>query len=378
MNRQTHSSRASILAPVFGEVLEGRGSEWTAILETGCDEDMKRRESPSVRLIIANPNGHRAQYLEVLLRLLPNSVRAPVPPPLRTLCWTHNSLFFLTLDDHSLAFLATAALRSALGRRTAALFLRPAECFRPGRWKYQLKRLLFRAVSKMPGVVILTILPFSVEPRFAEVATGWIDDPQFWDMSVFDVPQTESADQITERVEETAAGRAVVLALGGQNRIKGFDFFSRLWCGSARIREKFLFCAAGAVAPEEEAAKGRFCKAGGLVIDRRLENEELLRLYEHANAVWSCYAPDYDQASGIFGRAVQFGVPSLVRSGSFLEKLASEHDHRHLAMPFDDLETAGARLLSWRPEKRQAGDAQARAETMRERSIDILRRALYE
>ena len=52
-----------------------------------------------------------------------------------------------------------------------------------------------------------------------------------------------------------------------------------------------------------------------------LTDDEVLSLYGVADLAWSFY-PQRDQASGIFGRAVQAGVVPLVRSGSFLESYA--------------------------------------------------------
>jgi hypothetical protein len=217
-----------------------------------------------------------------------------------------------------------------------------------------------------------TIIPFSVDPRFAQVATDWIDDPQLWDLSVIEFSPTPSAGELSKRVRDSAGGREVVLALGGQSRTKGFDFFSRLWCSSKDIREKFLLCAAGAVAPESEAAKEKMLAAGGLVIDKRLETSESLNLYKYASLVWSCYARNYNQGSGVFSRAVQFGVPTIIRSGSYLEKLAAEYNHPYLEVPFDDLEQTMALLLGWHFEHREPVSIRERVNASRERTKKIL------
>jgi hypothetical protein len=67
--------------------------------------------------------------MELFSRVLPNAVRASVPPPLYSLCWKRAPLLFLTLEDRPLAFVAAAVLRLALGREAVALLLRPGDCF---------------------------------------------------------------------------------------------------------------------------------------------------------------------------------------------------------------------------------------------------------
>ena len=36
--------------------------------------------------------------------------------------------------------------------------------------------------------------------------------------------------------------------------------------------------------------------------------------------IWCCYSPEYDQASGVFGRAVQYGCIPIVREHSVIHK----------------------------------------------------------
>jgi hypothetical protein len=50
-------------------------------------------------------------------------------------------------------------------------------------------------------------------------------------------------------------------------------------------------------------------------------------------------------ASGIFGRAVQYGTPAIVRAGSYLEKLSAELDHPAILIGWNDIAGA-ARLLA--------------------------------
>src|ERR1700685_4165033 len=51
---------------------------------------------------------------------------------------------------------------------------------------------------------------------------------------------------------------------------------------------------------------------------------------QSADLVWSCYAPDYNQSSGIHGRAVQLGIPVVVRRGSYIDALGKSLSHPSL------------------------------------------------
>jgi hypothetical protein len=228
----------------------------------------------------------------------------------------------------------------------------------------------------LPNVRIISILPFSLEPRIARVANAWIYDPQLWDLSYFALPNSERFSRLTGEIALAAKGRPVVLALGAQNRIKGFEFFAQLWCGQAAIREKFLFLAAGKVAPECVSFALELADAGGFVMDRHIEDDEFLSLYRCADVVWSCYAPIYDQASGIFGRAVQLGVPAVVRERSFLDRQARELEHPTLGLQFGDATAAVNRLQSWAPSRPSAADLCMRVARMRELSEAVIGEAI--
>ena len=75
---------------------------------------------------------------------------------------------------------------------------------------------------------------------------------------------------------------------------------------------------------------------GAMVVDRHLSDPELESLYGVADMIWACYRPDYDQASGVFGRAFQTGKPSLVRSGSVIEQYADYVGAKVLAIDYGD------------------------------------------
>jgi hypothetical protein len=272
--------------------------------------------------------------------------------------------------------LLRAILRSLRGQRTIGLFFRPGSCFIDGSPKSALRRLLFRLVAHLPNIYILSIVPFDLSPKFSSVATNWIYDPQLWDLSYLEVPTLHGTAALGALLLEVAKHRRIIVALGGQNRSKGFDYMVDLWEASGELREEYLFVASGEVAPQSRDAADRFQRAGGLLIDRRIQNEELFYLYRKAHAVWNCYAPDYNQSSGIHGRAVQLGVPAIVRAGSYLESLGEMLPHPTLALPFSRTSEAITLLLDWNPVPPDGALTEALVRRMRDHSISVLAHAI--
>jgi hypothetical protein len=75
-----------------------------------------------------------------------------------------------------------------------------------------------------------------------------------------------------------------------------------------------------------------------------------MSLFRAADAAWCCYPPERDLSSGIFGRAVQFGIAPIVRQGSVLGVLAADVPNA-ISLRYGDAVAARAALLA-RPKRR--------------------------
>lgn len=284
--------------------------------------------APLVHICVTT--GHQPSYQAVFVRLLDGR---PSTGRLRgAIFWQlvrAEQVFFCTIDTDYPAFIAVAVLRALRGRRTTGLFLRPMQCFRTERpIVYSAKRLAFRVLRHLPRLRLLSIIPFPVEPRLAQVCHDWIHDPQLWDLWLDGPPNLPETD-LSRRVVKAAGGRKVMIFIGAGNRIKGFDgFVAQALARSGSV----LSVVAGRVAPDYAAEAQLLAAAGMIVEDRFVTDEEILSLYKIADRAWCRYAPDYDQASGIFGRAVQTGVIPIVREGSVV---ASTHDMLTKSTPRD-------------------------------------------
>lgn len=263
---------------------------------------------------VTNHSGHRGSYQDLFCKLL--ALRPSTGSAWRKI---HSlviapHVLFATLDGEEFAYATIGLVRAMLGRSTVGLFLRPQGCFKKTA-KGAVKGRLFRLLKRVKAVHTLTILPFEIDQRYAEVADNWIYDPQLWDLSVDGLPLLPETD-LSRRVEALRDGRKVMIFIGGANLRKGFDGF----VAQAEAQSESLLCvSAGQVSPECKRHAERLVALGMIVEDRFVTDNELLSLYKVADLAWCCYAPEYDQSSGVFGRAVQSRCGAIIRNGSQLE-----------------------------------------------------------
>jgi hypothetical protein len=219
----------------------------------------------------------------------------------------------------------------------------------------------------------MTILPFSVEPCFAEIADGWIYDPQLWDLDDDAWQRVARGERaLSKGIRKVAGDRRVCVAIGRQDSGKGFDRFVELYLRNHPLRQSMLFAYGGSVAEAVMPFVELFEQAGGYSQNRFVTDDELLDLYSSSDMVWCAYNPDYDQASGILGRAIQLGLPVIVRRDSFVHRMCQIENIPHLDIDSD---------VDWRKfetvaEKQSFEAATSRANTMRLESLRRLNQAL--
>jgi hypothetical protein len=326
-----------------------------------------------VQLISVGDAGHRREYVAQLLAEF-HKLGIGATITARADILHRGPLLFMAIEDHPQVFVSVAALRSALGLRTVGLMFRPGQCFTPGSARHAVKRLVFRVLSRLPGTAVLTLLPHDIDQRFSTISTGWIYDPQLWDFATYPHRQDSELTDLHREIRERARERRIVVALGDQHRSKGFEFLSQL---ATRLpRDRVLLVAAGRVAPTLEQTARLFVEHGGMLCNRLLTDHEFLGMYAIADFVWCCYAPEYDQASGIFGRAFQFGVPAIVRARSYLVDLALRLGHPTIAIDPSCLGD-GAEVLAAALERSAPRNQPGHIESLRRISLGSLVDALH-
>ncbi|MBX9767011.1 MAG: hypothetical protein K2X47_07055 [Bdellovibrionales bacterium] len=263
--------------------------------------------------------GHRPSYFEVFKRELGfTTAWGPFFKNLGSLISTPR-LLSLTIDDYLISFATLSFLRAAMGKPTLGVSLRIENMFQHLTLKRWGKRLIYRLLLKTPGVTVCSLKPFFLEPRLSTVARAWIYDPQWWDLLVAPVPVKNPSSEIQHQLEALANSSTTLVVLPGhQSLIKGLEIFTQF----AKKNPQFTCVCIGPNSDIPETFWKEFNAAGGKQILTNLSEEDLAWIYKKADVIWACYRTDYDQSSGIFGRALQRGKKVAIRSQSFLHHFA--------------------------------------------------------
>lgn len=280
-------------------------------------------------------DGHRSSYLAFAIGLL-GGHRVSESELFRH----KGPVLFLMVEDHFGLYVLASLFRALLGRRTVGLLFRPGPAVHGQSLRLKVKRYALRLLRKVPAVRTLSIVPMPLAPQIETIADGWIHDFQLWDLS--DTQRQSIADLRSEHPTGNpdamalltasrthACGRPLLVALGMQNRAKGIQLLA------ASMRQGgttgWAVMVAGRFDAASASTKTELESMGALVMDRHLSDHEIEAAYAAATAVWCLYDPSYDQASGILGRAVQLGLPAVVRRGSFSDALCRQEMMPHVA-----------------------------------------------
>lgn len=290
---------------------------------------------------MASKGGHREDYQRVLSEVLDleSSVGRVSARNFMALVRAR-SLLFGTLDDDVRGFVLIALARMIVGKKTAALFLRPQSCFSPSGLQAKVKHSIFRFFARSRFVAVSTILPFDVEPHYQQVAKYGLADPQLWDRNV--LPFAPSAG-FAQELKEIAGDRKIMAFIGTASPFKGVAQICEMmaeptWDHSVCV----MF--AGHVPDAALPLIKRAEQLGAVVFPRFVSSQELDAIYAVADLIWAGYQPGYDQASGNFGRALQLGKIPVVREGTLIARLARLIEYPVVTVDFDNLHPAISRI----------------------------------
>lgn len=268
-------------------------------------------------------SGHRGEYLARVQQLFP-TIRAAHTYQLLT----PKPLLFLMIEDNFLLFLLTALLRAVLGNRTVGFLFRPLPAANGTNSRLTIKRYCLALLRRIDAIHVLSIIPTPLAPQITPLCDGWIYDLQYWDL-----------DRAVKEPKQKKSARTIT-AIGQQTRSKGFETLAKTVFRS----EQYKFRSAGAIDADLNESKALLEAAGGTIIDEYLKPTTLIEEYLNADIIWCAYAPDYDQSSGILGRAMQLGKDVIVREGSTSHRFCVAHGMTHLAIT--DAQDARAQLTN--------------------------------
>lgn len=292
--------------------------------------------------------GHRSAYVELMSKMFDmEGLIGPVTSEVHEQLVMAPRLLFATFDDAPAVYAKVALRRRMSGLRTVGLVLRPQDCFQPRTLRTFARRRAFELLRSLKGLTLASATPFSIRPEYARIAHLGLCDPQYWDLYVDGDRAAPGTSALSASILKQAQGRPIVMLMGALSAAKGIETLTATLKRAPDLSSAAFFVAAGRGLPGAEDILADFRAAGGHLFDQFLTDEEIVSLYGISDAIWACYAPSYNQTSGIFGRAMQFGVPAIVRSGSLIAEFARGLRLPVIGVDFDrpDLLVAALRSL---------------------------------
>lgn len=274
-------------------------------------------------------SGHRKEYIE-FTQLQLNGVRVNLLKG----AFSRKPLFFLMIEELFFIYCVIAFLRSIFRLKTVGLVFRAKECAISNLLKHKVKRNLLSFFKNNKYIHSLSIIPFFVNKEIEKFCDDWIYDFQFSDIDfLYTLTDPIEVENFSHDIINKAGGRIIVSAIGKQDNSKGFDRFIQTYIASSEIQSNYAFVSGGKIAGISEALINEFENSGGIIINRRINDSELVALYEVSDYIWCCYSPSYDQSSGVLGRAIQFRKGVIVRNGSVAESISCNLGAHYFVMP---------------------------------------------
>jgi hypothetical protein len=281
-----------------------------------------RARPRKITIIEPRLSGHGAHQLAAIRGLLSDhDIDADHQTSLSRHVFTRNPLLIPSVDGLLLAFLIVASIRTLFLQRTVAIWHRPKTSTRGRGLKQYAKYCGARLINLVPLAALISVQKLQLQPEIAKLCKDWIYQPEWYRPSVVSEHQDE-ARIFTELIRQHANGRPIIIYLGEITDEKGFEFFTDLLVEDIVNCAAFAFVAAGKVSEKSAHAVHRFIKGGGLLVDRYISDSEFLVGIDVADWVWTCYRSDNDQNSGVFAAAYLAGARVIVRSNSYIARVA--------------------------------------------------------
>lgn len=288
-------------------------------------------------------DGHRLNYAMTIGGILgcPVLIGLTAGHLLRAFATRH--LVLSTFESSPKIYLALVMLRALTFRRSTAIVTRH-HVSHGGRplWS-RIRKLSYKLVATLGRTQLLTITPPDHHAP-GDAPMTFIEDLEFWDLGP-EVLMQPVVTPLSERAVAVAAGRTIILATGTLEVSKGLAFLDEILASHPELRDRFAIVCAGLVMEPSRAPLANLARTADLWEDRYLTDEEIFSLYHIASGVWCCYHPSYDVSSGVFGRSIQFGRVSIVRSGSIIARLQAQLG-QGVSLSYGDTAAAARQLLA--------------------------------
>jgi hypothetical protein len=296
---------------------------------------------PKITIIEPHLSGHGADQLAAIRSLLSDhDIDADHQISLWRHVFTRNPLLIPSVDGSLLSFLIVASIRTLFLQRTVAIWHRPKTSTHGRGLKQYAKYYGARLINLVPLVALISVQKPQLQPEIAKICKDWIYQIAQWYRPSVVSKHPDESRIFTELIREHANGRPIIIYLGEITAEKGFEFFTDLLVEDRFNCAEFAFVTAGKVSQKDAHTVHRFIKGGGLLVDRYISDTEFSVGIDVADWVWSCYRPDNDQNSGIFGVAYLAGARVILRSGSYIARVALDLQYPTVQVQYADAKGA--------------------------------------
>lgn len=259
-------------------------------------------------------SGHRKEYIDFIKNHFKsyesNAFNAVI---------TKDTSLFLMIEENFALFCFTAFFRAICKKKTAGLLFRPKPALTSKLLKHKVKKIMLKFLKKFRYIGIYTISSHKIFPEYKQISNACIYDFQFYDLD----KKFDSSHHSSDIDKYLNTEKKIILSIGFQDSYKQPDKFIKL-INDNRLREKYLFVLAGKQ-PNEIMDIETFKEKGGVVINDYLDESDFNFLLNKSDFLWAYYSSDYDQSSGVAGRAIQLKKQLITRKDSVIDCICAYH-----------------------------------------------------
>ena len=262
-------------------------------------------------------SGHRKLHAELMSQYTSIYVR-----PKKTSIFNHirkllgaEKVIFGMVDDNYLEFFLVTFIRLIQKKPTVGIFFRPQTCFKM-KISSILKFVIFYFLAKLRNLKVIIYLPFFCDSRLKYVSSDFVMDHEMWHLDW----NNKEPDYLSASRNKS---KKRLLVIGLLSTHKGLKELLYLLENNKSFLNYFEITLAGKTSPDPDSIDLR-AKVESYVtknIDHFMDYSQVCALYNNTDFVWCYYDDKYDQSSGVFGHALQYGKTPIIRNSSFLSKI---------------------------------------------------------
>lgn len=264
-------------------------------------------------------SGHIEAYKKFYLKLFEQIGYIPIEKKSVGKYLWKNDIFFPSVETSIKEFTLCTFLGIFNRRIVSGIYI-----FRPARFGgLTLKKipsilmiLYFFIIRCISNAKVISIVSSEKAGWRAPGFSDFLEDPQLWDM-------------YNGRRNSSLLPSDIILFAGHASLNKGFPVFLEV----TKIAKKMECRIVGEIQNEvRHLDLSTVSKYSCLLY---VSETDLINAIENAKFIWCVYSENYDQSSGIFGRAIQLGRIPIVRKGSYLEMLSIRYNFAVIVLDLD-------------------------------------------